>query len=510
MSVVGGGPAGLMAAERLATFGARVTVHERMPSVGRKLLVAGRGGLNLTHDEPLDQFLDRYGPARARLERAVRAFGPDHLRAWCDGLGQPTFVGSSRRVFPESFRATALLAAWLERLEGLGVQIQVGRRWEGWAGDRLVFATDTGGRVEVHADATVLALGGASWPRTGSDGAWVPVVAGGGVTVQPLRPANCGFVVGWSGHFTSRFAGRPLKNVRLTGGGRSVRGEALLTDDGIEGTAVYALSAELRDAIDRDGSATLLVDLRPDVPEAELARRLGDRRPKESGSSWLRRAGGLRPVAVALLRECAGVRLPDDPAAMARLVTGCPVVLTAAQPIDRAISTAGGVALEEVDDAFMLRRRPGTFVVGEMLDWEAPTGGYLLQATFSTAVAAADGALRWLAGRAAGHAAPSYDPAVDAPETVTDAMAVLEADGYRGDFTLEGEAVRCHGGGHVGDRAQFEVERTYRFEGESDPGDEAIVLGVHCTSCGSRGIVVSAFGPDADPELVGLVRLLGS
>ena len=216
MSVVGGGPAGLMAAERLAAGGARVTVHERMPSVGRKLLVAGRGGLNLTHDEPLEQFLDRYGPARARLERAVRAFGPDHLRAWCDGLGQPTFVGSSRRVFPESFRATALLAAWLDRLEGLGVQIQVGRRWEGWAGDRLVFATDTDGRVEVHADATVLALGGASWPRTGSDGAWVPVLAGGGVTVQPLRPANCGFVVGWSGHFTSRFAGRPLKNVRLT------------------------------------------------------------------------------------------------------------------------------------------------------------------------------------------------------------------------------------------------------------------------------------------------------
>jgi uncharacterized flavoprotein (TIGR03862 family) len=388
-----------MAAERaateLASLGGRVTVVDHMASAGRKLLVAGRGGLNLTHTEPLDTFLDRYGPARSRLARAIRDFGPDELRAWSAGLGQPTFVGTSDRVFPESFRATALLASWLERLDALGVVFRFGLRWRGWDGAAPWFTDATGARLTLDADAVVLALGGGSWPRTGSDGTWVADAESAGVRVAPLRPSNCGFVVGWSPHFAERFAGEPLKNIGLTFGGRSVRGEAMVTDDGIEGNAVYALSGTLRDSVEADGSAVLLVDLRPDLSSADLAARLAVRRPKESTSTWLRRATGLAPVAVALLRE-ASVELPHDVGELAELIHACPVVLTAVQPLDRAISTAGGVAFDEVDDDFMLQAHPGTFVAGEMLDWEAPTGGYLLQATFSTAVAAADAAVRWV------------------------------------------------------------------------------------------------------------------
>lgn len=372
--VVGGGPAGLMAAEVLASAGVRVTVLERMAAPGRKLLLAGRGGLNLTHTEPLDALLDRYGAARPRLEAAVRAFGPDELRAWAAGLGEETFVGTSGRVFPEGFRATPLLRAWLRRLEGLGVEIRTRHRWSGFDDPA------TSG-----AEATVLALGGASWPRSGSDGAWVAPLEAQGVDVAPLRPSNVGFAVDWTPAFRDRFAGAPLKNVVLTHGDTSVRGEAMVTAAGVEGGAVYALSPSLRDEIERHGAATLLVDLRPDRSEAQL--RKG--RPRDSATNALRRAG-LPPVAVGLLREATGNRLPADPAP---LVKALPLRLVATLPIERAISTAGGVALEEVDDAFMLRRRPGTFVAGEMLDWEAPTGGYLLQATFSTAVAAARGAL---------------------------------------------------------------------------------------------------------------------
>jgi len=392
--VVGAGPAGLMAAERLAPDH-RVTVVDHMASAGRKLLVAGRGGLNLTHTEPLEQFLDRYGPARGRLEPAVRAFTPDDLRAWSAGLGQPTFVGSSDRVFPESFRATALLAAWLDRLEQLGVELRLGLRWTGWSDDGPTFQTAGGDESVLPAAATVLALGGGSWARTGSDGAWTGTLRAAGVAVADLQPSNCGFTVAWSAYFSERHAGDPLKNVALTFGGRTVRGEAMLSDDGIEGTAVYALSAVLRESLSAGRPTVLQLDLRPDVPADALAARLSARRPKESASRWLRRTAGLPPVAVALLREAVPV-LPDDPAEMAGLVRACPVALSGVQPVDRAISTAGGVALDEVDERFMLRRRPGTFVAGEMLDWEAPTGGYLLQATFSTAVAAADGARRWL------------------------------------------------------------------------------------------------------------------
>lgn len=383
-----------MAAEQLAPT-CRTTVVDHMASAGRKLLVAGRGGLNLTHTEPLEQFLDRYGPARAHLGPAVRSFGPDDLREWSASLGQPTFVGTSDRVFPESFRATALLAAWLERLEGLGVELRFGLRWAGWGAAGPTFEQSGGEPVELAADATVLALGGGSWARTGSDGSWVDTFDGSGIEVATLRPSNCGFTVAWTSYFAERHAGDPLKNVQLAFGGRTARGEAMLTDDGIEGNAVYALSAALRDSLDAGAPTVLVVDLRPDLSVEALTDRLAARRPKESTSRWLRRAAGLPPVAVALLRE-ARSDLPDDPAAMAALVRSCPVTLTGVQPVDRAISTAGGVPFAEVDDHFMLRARPGTFVAGEMLDWEAPTGGYLLQATFSTAVAAADGVRRWL------------------------------------------------------------------------------------------------------------------
>jgi uncharacterized flavoprotein (TIGR03862 family) len=385
-AVVGGGPAGLMAAEVLAGAGLAVTVLERMPSPGRKLLLAGRGGLNLTHTEPLDAFLDRYGPARARLEAAIGGFTPEDLRAWATGLGQEPFVGSSGRVFPSDFRATRLLRAWLTRLAGLGVTVRTRHRWTGWDDE-----------LTRDADVVVLALGGASWPRSGSDGAWVPVLAGDGVTVAPLRPANVSFVASWSEPFRERFAGTPLKNVVFRHGDAVVRGEAMVSEVGLEGGAIYALSASMRDAVDRDGSATLIVDLQPDRTEAELEDRLSRVREKESTTNALRRIG-LSPLAIGLVREATGNDLPSDRAEQARLVKATPLELLGPTSIDRAISTAGGVAFDEVDEHFMLRRRPGTFVAGEMLDWEAPTGGYLLQASFSTGVAAARGALAWLDG----------------------------------------------------------------------------------------------------------------
>lgn len=386
-----------MAAEVLATAGAAVTVYERMPSVGRKLLLAGRGGLNLTHSEALPQLLHRYGPAEARLTDAVSNFSPSDLRAWCASLGQPTFVGSSGRVFPEAFRATPLLRAWLARLAELGVELRVRSTWRGWDGDSLLI-DGPDGLERLHPDVTVLALGGATWPRVGSDGAWVPALESAGITVAPLRPANCGFVARWSEVFTRRFAGASLKNVRLSHAGGTVRGDTTITTDGLEGGALHVLSASLRDAIDRDRSATLDVDLHPDLSLPALRTRLAAGRSKDSRATALKRAGGLQPVAIGLLREATGNRLPIDAAGLAQAMKQVRVPLVATAPIARAISTAGGVALSELDSSFMLRARPGTFVVGEMLDWEAPTGGYLLQATFSTAVHAAVAATAMLEG----------------------------------------------------------------------------------------------------------------
>ena len=359
VAVIGGGPAGLAAAEILAEAGLVVTVYDRMPSVARKLLIAGRGGLNLTHSEPMERFLTRYGAAEARLAPAVAAFPPAALRSWCEGLGEPTFIGSSGRVFPRSFKASPLLRAWLARLARLGAVIETRWLWQDWteAGD-LLFATARGGATASPA-ATLLALGGASWPRLGSDGGWVPILERAGIRVAPLRPANGGFEVSWSEPFRSRFEGAPLKRIALSFRGLTVRGEAVVTGAGIEGGAVYALSGPLRDAIAAEGEAQLLLDLRPDLSEAVLAGRLEAPRRGQSASTFLRKAAGLPPVAVGLLREAGPL---PAPAALAARIKATPLRLLAPRPIERAISTAGGIALDEVDETFMLRRRPGTFV----------------------------------------------------------------------------------------------------------------------------------------------------
>jgi hypothetical protein len=389
VAVVGAGAGGLMAAEVLAAGGAAVTVYDASAAPGRKLLVAGRGGLNLTHSEPLEQLLTRYGDAAEQLGPAVRAFTPDDLRAWCAGLGQPTFVGSSGRVFPEDFRANRLLDAWLERLDSLGVRVLPSHRWTGWTHDGALRLEGPDGSIAVHPDITVLALGGASWPSTGSDGGWVQVLAEAGISVTPLRPANSGVELEWSELFVERFAGTPVKNVAVRCEGESARGELMVTEHGLEGGAIYALTRSLHDQLDAGAGADLHVDLCPDLDPAAVRARLGRRRAKDSRSTALRRHLGLTPAAVGILREASDNLLPADDDELAALVKDVVLHVTGSAPIDRAISTAGGVAFDEVDEQFMLRRRPGTYVVGEMLDWEAPTGGYLLQATFSTAVCAA-------------------------------------------------------------------------------------------------------------------------
>lgn len=398
IAIIGAGPAGLIAAERLAGAGHRVTIHERMPSPARKFLLAGRGGLNLTHSEPLDAFLGRYGVAREWLEPAIRAFPPQALRDWANGLGAESFVGSSGRVFPKAMKASPLLRAWLARLAGLGVRLETGSLWTGWAADgALTFERRDGTRVTATPDATLLALGGASWPRLGSDGGWVPLLAERGVAIAPLRPANAGFAVDWSPQLRERFAGAPLKRIVIRFREHEVAGEAMLDPAGIEGGAIYALSAPLREAIARDGSAKIVLDLRPDLDLERLAEKLRRRRKGETLSNHLRKAAGLSPAAVAVLRDSAGGRLDEAPEALAAAIKAATLRLLGQMPIARAISTAGGITAAEVDADFMLKRLPGTFVAGEMLDWEAPTGGYLLQGCFATGMAAAAGMQAWLA-----------------------------------------------------------------------------------------------------------------
>jgi uncharacterized flavoprotein (TIGR03862 family) len=405
IAIIGAGPAGLMAAEFAAQGGAAVTVYDAMPSAGRKFLMAGRGGLNLTHSEPLPAFLARYGHAEPKLAAAIAAFPPDTLRAWSEALGQPTFIGSSGRVFPQAFKASPLLRAWLRRLDAIGVKFSLRHRWTGWDKDgRLVFATSDGTR-SVEAGATVLALGGASWPRLGSDGGWVDILAAKGVAISPLRPANSGFTVAWSDIFRNRFEGHPLKGIALSFGSHTLRGEAMVTRGGIEGGGIYALSAELREAIILSGKATLEIALRPDLETGDLVARLSVPRGKQSFSNWLRKAIHLSPVGIGLLQETAitsGVSLSSlSIASLARVINAVPVELTGIAPIARAISTAGGIAFDELDAGFMIRRLPGVFAAGEMLDWEAPTGGYLLQASFATGAAAGRGATKWLERRMA-------------------------------------------------------------------------------------------------------------
>nr|WP_249157096.1 TIGR03862 family flavoprotein [Bradyrhizobium diazoefficiens] len=389
-----------MAAEVLVQGGARVTVYEAMPSAGRKFLMAGRGGLNLTHSEPLPQFMARYREAAPKLQAAIEAFSPEALRAWSEALGEPTFVGTSGRVFPKAFKASPLLRAWLRRLAAIGVSFAFRHRWTGWDGEgRLLFRTPDG-EAAVVADATVLALGGASWPRLGSDGGWVELLGAKGVAISKLRPANSGFTVAWSDVFRDRFEGQPLKGVALTVGAHTVRGEATITRSGIEGGAIYALSAELREAVLGLGQATLMIALRPDLDTAALTTRLSGVRGKQSLANFLRKAAQVPPVGIGLMQEAAiasGRPLAAfSPAELADLINAIPVPLTGVAPIERAISTAGGITFEELDDHFMLRKLPGVFTAGEMLDWEAPTGGYLLQASFATGAAVGRGVLGWL------------------------------------------------------------------------------------------------------------------
>jgi uncharacterized flavoprotein (TIGR03862 family) len=393
--VVGAGSAGLMAAEVMASDGAAVTVYDHMPSIGRKLLMAGRGGLNLTHAEPFDTFLDRYRGLPPPLEAALRAWPPSALRAWCEGLGQETFVGSSGRVFPVAMKASPLLRAWRARLDALGVAFRLRHRWTGWTDAAgLAFETPSGSAV-ASPDAVVLALGGASWPRLGSDGAWVEPLAAAGVGLAPFRPANCGFDVPWSAPFLARHEGQPLKSVALRFGADQSRGDVVVTARGLEGGALYALAASLRDALEARGEAVLTIALRPDLSHAEIVARLARRRPKDSLASSLKRTLRLAPVALGLLREGEPALATFDADALAQRINAIPVRLCGTAPLARAISTAGGVRFDAVDGSLMLRDRPGAFVAGEMLDWEAPTGGYLLQASFATGAAAGHSALAW-------------------------------------------------------------------------------------------------------------------
>jgi uncharacterized flavoprotein (TIGR03862 family) len=401
--IIGGGPAGLMAAEVLATAGLPVIVYERKPSLGRKFLMAGRGGLNLTHSEDMEIFLKRYGAAAEWLAPSIRAFPPRQLRDWCEGLGEPTFIGSSGRVFPKSFKASPLLRAWQRRLQTLGVQFLLQREWKGWNNEsHLVFLGPDGQTETVAARATMLALGGASWPRLGSDGGWVALLKEKGVAVAPLRPSNCGFTVAWSDIFREKFAGEPVKPVAASFSGQSVAGEIMISARGVEGGAIYALSSALREEIAATGAATLTLDLRPGVSEQELAKRLDVPRQAKSLANFLRVMGGLSPVAIGLLREADKEVQSRAPAALARLIKALPLRLDAPFDIDRAISSAGGISLDALDEYFMLKALPGVFAAGEMLDWEAPTGGYLLQASFSTAVRAAQGIVRFISDTEAG------------------------------------------------------------------------------------------------------------
>ncbi|TCP11344.1 hypothetical protein EV683_1131 [Crenobacter luteus] len=398
VAVVGGGPAGLIAAEVLAAAGVAVDLYDAMPSVGRKFLLAGVGGMNITHSEPNEPFFARYGARREALAPLLADFDGPALRDWVHGLGIETFVGSSGRVFPTEMKAAPLLRAWLARLRASGVAIHVRHRWLGWdEAGALRFATPDGEKA-VKADATLLALGGASWAKLGSDGAWVKTLAERGVAVAPLAPANCGFDVGWSEHFSTRFAGAPLKAVAAACGDEPLkRGECVVTASGVEGSLVYALSARLRDAIAAHGRATLTLDLAPERSAEWVAAEVAHPRGSRSIASHLQSRLGLKGVKVGLLWEVLGKDGMHDPARVAAAIKALPVTLVAPRPIDEAISSAGGVAFEALDANLMVKALPGVFCAGEMLDWEAPTGGYLLTACFATGRAAARGVLAWLA-----------------------------------------------------------------------------------------------------------------
>jgi hypothetical protein len=400
--IIGGGPAGLMAAEVLAQGGAQVELYDSMPSVGRKFLLAGVGGMNITHSEAKPAFIARYGTRQTQVAELLEDFDADALRAWIHGLGIDTFVGTSGRVFPTDMKAAPLLRAWLKRLRELGVQIHTRHRWLGWDNTGALRIASPAGEQQVTADATLLALGGGSWARLGSDGAWVPLLQARGVQIAPLQASNCGFdVAAWSPFLRDKFAGAPLKNVSLNLAGDKPRlGEWVLTASGIEGSLVYALSAAIRETINSHGSATVQLDLLPQTPLARLQAALSKPRGSQSMAKHLHRQAGIDGVKAALLRELASAETFNEPALLANAIKSLPITLIRPRPLDEAISTAGGVPFEQLTGQLMLKQLPGTFCAGEMLDWEAPTGGYLLTACFASGRHAAQGMLEWLKYRA--------------------------------------------------------------------------------------------------------------
>ncbi|MBA5687678.1 TIGR03862 family flavoprotein [Rugamonas apoptosis] len=398
VAVIGGGPAGLMAAQTLAQGGALVDLYDAMPSVGRKFLLAGRGGMNITHAEPYSDFVTRYGKAEAALRPMLDAFGPQDVRDWVHGLGVDTFVGTSGRVFPTDMKAAPLLRAWLHRLREQGVRFHMRHRWLGWR-DGTLRLDSPDGELTIQADATVLALGGGSWARLGSDGAWLPVLAERGVDVAPLVPANCGFDVAWSEHFSSRYAGHPLTTVAILSmdaHGQPLRkqGQFVVTAGGVEGSLIYALSAALRDQIAAGGNTTIYLDLLPDLAPQRVLDEVCRPRGARSMSSHLQSRLGIKGIKAGLLRECISAEEYADPERLAHAIKALPVRLLRPRPIDEAISSAGGVRFDALDGT-MLKAAPGVFVAGEMVDWEAPTGGYLLTACLAGGLAAGREALAW-------------------------------------------------------------------------------------------------------------------
>jgi uncharacterized flavoprotein (TIGR03862 family) len=395
IAIIGGGPAGLAAAEVLSSSGHAVTVYDAMPTFARKFLLAGKSGLNITHSEDYARFTTRFGTSSTRLRPALDAFTPDDIRSWAAGLGTETFVGSSGRVFPKVMKASPLLRAWLRRLENQGVALRTRHRWTGFADGGHVFETPEG-RTIVRCDAALLALGGASWPRLGSDASWLPMLSERGIEIDAFRPANCGFVVGWSASFSERFAGEPLKSVTATSDAGTFPGEFVVTASGIEGSLVYAHAAALRDRLQSHGSAVLTLDLAPGRPIERLARDLARQDAKSSFSNRLRKGAGLDGVKAALLRELVSEEERTDFERLAMRIRALPIPLLETRPIAEAISSAGGIRWSGIDDAYMLKALPGIFAAGEMLDWEAPTGGYLLTACLASGRAAARGIDDWL------------------------------------------------------------------------------------------------------------------
>ncbi|HPQ51485.1 MAG: TIGR03862 family flavoprotein [Alphaproteobacteria bacterium] len=385
IAIIGAGPGGLMAAESLARLGYTVDVYDHKPSPARKFLMAGRGGLNITHSEPIDSFLQKYGEAAEFMHPMIGYFTPKNMRIWCAELGEETFIGTSGRIFPKSFKSSPLLRSWLERLSNLNVRIHPRHHWTGW-NEKGELAFTTPEQKFIKADATILALGGASWPKLGSDGSWVNELEKHNIEIAPLRPANCGFCVNWSDIFKSKFAGTPLKSITLTHEGKLINGEIMISEKGLEGGVIYALSKSIRTAIETKASTTLTIDLKPDLTIKQLEEKLSHPRGRDTQTNFLRKQTNLSPAAINLLYECGDKTKP-----LAQQIKQIQIPLTQPCPIDRAISSAGGIKLDELDKNLMLKKMPSVFAIGEMLDWEAPTGGYLLQATFSMGVFVAQG-----------------------------------------------------------------------------------------------------------------------